>query len=527
MQEEQKQEKNKKSFVDEVWDFLASVKLAVITFCLIGLSSIVGTILEQNAEYYKNIQILSSFVGESYAPAAYRIFESLGFMDMYHTWWFIGFQMLFAVNLIICSLDRIPPVWRAAREKAKPLKEEQFKGFPIKSELMLGGAPEANKEKLAAFMKSAGFRKFETEAEPDGGYQLYANKQPYSRLGIYITHLSILVILIGAVLGVFIGFKGYLNIPEGWSYPIAFGRVALTQEQDRERDLIIDAVMEAQGNVQAAAARLGVDEKRLRGRMSALGVEDLGFSVRLDDFEVEFYEPYDTPKEYASQLTVIEGGKEIIHKRIEVNSPLIHKGYTFYQSSYSRFGRPQDYTYKLKAAANGAAAEELSLKMNEPFTVPGSDIEVSIVDFSPSAGMDKSGKVYTYNEDLMNNPAVRLYINSGGVEYYKWIWKRVPQTWNVSENIKIELRDVWGSQFTGLQVRKDPGVWVVYLGCLIMGVGLYMAFFMSHRRIWVRAASSGKGGTRLTLAASAHKNREGFERTVHESISKLTEGGSK
>jgi len=287
--------------------------------------------------------------------------------------------------------------------------------------------------------------------------------------------------------------------------------------------------METGGNVAAAASKLSVDEKRLRGRMSALGLEDLGFSVRCEDFEVEFYEGRgDMPREYASTLTVIDSGKEVIKDlRIEVNSPLIYKGYTFYQSSYSRFGRPQDYVYKIRASGSGATPEAMNVKWNETFKVPGTAIEATIVDFSPSAGMDESGRVYTYNEDMMNNPAVRLKITSGKTEFYKWIWQRFPQTWAVSESVNIELDDVWGSQFTGLQVRRDPGVWVVYLGCLMMGIGLYMAFFMSHRRIWVRATTGDKGRTRVTVAATAHKNREGFERTVHESISKLTEGGNK
>ena len=32
---------------------------------------------------------------------------------------------------------------------------------------------------------------------------------------------------------------------------------------------------------------------------------------------------------------------------------------------------------------------------------------------------------------------------------------------------------------TCLQVAKDPGVWIVYLGCFLMLAGLYVAFFMS------------------------------------------------
>ncbi len=87
--------------------------------------------------------------------------------------------------------------------------------------------------------------------------------------------------------------------------------------------------------------------------------------------------------------------------------------------------------------------------------------------------------------------------------------------------------DIWGAQYTGLQVRNDPGVWIVYYGCSLIGLGLYMAFFMSHRRIWLKLkASGGKGGgTTVMLAATANKNREGFERKVDQAISQLNNGG--
>ncbi|HWR58307.1 MAG TPA: cytochrome c biogenesis protein ResB, partial [Thermodesulfovibrionales bacterium] len=80
--------------------------------------------------------------------------------------------------------------------------------------------------------------------------------------------------------------------------------------------------------------------------------------------------------------------------------------------------------------------------------------------------------------------------------------------------------------YTGLQVRKDPGVGVVYFGCLAMSVGLYIAFFMSHRRIWIRLTEE-KGSTRVVIGASTNKNRQSFEKKIDKLavfLSKPTEG---
>ncbi len=62
---------------------------------------------------------------------------------------------------------------------------------------------------------------------------------------------------------------------------------------------------------------------------------------------------------------------------------------------------------------------------------------------------------------------------------------------------------------TGLQVCKDPGVWVVYIGCGLMLLGLVIAFFMSHKRIWLFIKKD-KDGVSILLTGSANKNRVGF-----------------
>jgi len=68
---------------------------------------------------------------------------------------------------------------------------------------------------------------------------------------------------------------------------------------------------------------------------------------------------------------------------------------------------------------------------------------------------------------------------------------------------------------TGLQVAKDPGVWVVYVGCTLMLAGLYIAFFLSHRRIWLILRPEDTG-TLVEMKGSANKNRTAFEKQFHE-----------
>ncbi|KJU87151.1 ResB-like protein [Candidatus Magnetobacterium bavaricum] len=80
--------------------------------------------------------------------------------------------------------------------------------------------------------------------------------------------------------------------------------------------------------------------------------------------------------------------------------------------------------------------------------------------------------------------------------------------------------DNWGYQYTGIQVRKDPGVWIVYLGCICMTLGLYFAFFISHKKIWVLLVNN-KGKVDIKIAAYAHKHKGTFETNIDTAFGPL------
>jgi cytochrome c biogenesis protein len=80
----------------------------------------------------------------------------------------------------------------------------------------------------------------------------------------------------------------------------------------------------------------------------------------------------------------------------------------------------------------------------------------------------------------------------------------------------LQYRGGQESVYTGLQVAKDPGVWVVWLGCLMMLLGIFVAFLMSHRRIWVRVENQ-----TVTIAGNASKDQGGFQLFLERFVTKL------
>lgn len=518
------EEGKNQTFVDKIWSFFSSITLAVVLIALIAITSIVGTIIEQNAPPEKNLALIERLFGEHLTPTLYNFFEQTGFMDMYHSWWFVTLLLLLSANLIICSLDRLPRILKLVREQIKPLSEEQFKNIG-KKEIVLKGKLEKTKDVVGTALKRGGFNLLETKEA--NGYQLYSEKGNYTRLGIYITHLSILLIFIGALIGIFFGFKGFMELPEGESRSFAFTRRgAFTRQEESAIEMILRALQATEGSSLKAARQLGMDEKTLRTKMKRYGIFPLDFSIKCDNFSVDFYGRSSMPKEYKSWLTVIKDGREVIKKTIVVNDPLTYNGISFYQSSYGIV--PNAYgEFILKITSKTGVSESRQMHLNDRFIIPGTDIEGVLKDFSPALSFDERGRPFTLKKEQMDNPAVFIeFSEKGQTKYSGWLMKRHPETWSLPDGHIVEFVDVWGVEYTGLQVRRDPGVWVVYLGCAVMSIGLYIAFFMSHKRIWVRLVEE-RNNTRIIFATTANKNRPAFERKIDKMIALLSKSSTK
>jgi cytochrome c biogenesis protein len=66
-------------------------------------------------------------------------------------------------------------------------------------------------------------------------------------------------------------------------------------------------------------------------------------------------------------------------------------------------------------------------------------------------------------------------------------------------------------EYTGLQVTRDPGVWIVWVGSGLMIIGLIISFFFSHQRVWAKIPKSSEG--EIILAGSTNKNKVAFEKS--------------
>jgi len=433
-----------KSFSDQLWDFFCSLKLAIVTLILLATTSIIGTIVEQGLSPQEFMQ------KTGWSESSAKILDTLQFFDMYHSWWFLSLMGLFAVNLICCSIKRLPRIIKIVNEPTLVADDGLFRTFSNKEELKVSGSIESVRDKVIAFLGKSFAAPVVTEQ--DGSIYLFSQKGAYSRFGVYVTHASILIIFVGAMIGNIWGYKAYVNIEEGGSRNAVW----------------------------------------IRGQQEPFPI---GFDLRCDRFEVSFYEGGNRPKDFVSDLVVLQDGKEVMSKTIEVNDPLTYNGLTFYQSSYGPAGEPS-FTFRVKERATGEEVT-VSLRQGQHVALPG--------------GRSFAVNQYWPNYDRFG-PAAQIHVNTADGRHGNplIVFKQYPAfDEKRGGDYSFTLLDHQQRYYTGLQVAKDPGVWVVWLGCLLMVVGSCGAFFLSHRRLWVEIKPLEKGiGVRL--GGNAHRNQPAF-----------------
>jgi cytochrome c biogenesis protein len=426
---------------NSIWDFFASVKLALSTLFLLSITSIIGTIIPQKETAQQYI--------ERYGEATANLFQILSFTpDMYSSVWFQSLLGLLCFNIIICSLDRFPGVWRQIKADNLNTPLNRLEKMTPQHQWQSHNPPESVASSLKSSLNTSGWKA--EERTVDNGILLFAQKGAMTRTGVYIVHASILVIFIGAIIGSALGFKGSVMLPE-----------------TRATDKIYTF------DTQTPVA--------------------LGFEVRCDRFNIEFYDN-GMPKSYRSHLTVLENGKVVKEKAIVVNDPLVHKGITFYQSSYQPY---QEFMLTITNKKTGVS-ETAIVSYQEQHSFKESGLRSGIIN-AEGRGENISRMKIWFTDDK-GEPSL-FWLDDGEQV-------TVERTTN---NYTVSAKQMYA---TGLQVAKDPGVWTVYTGCFMMILGLIVAFFMSHQRIWLYIREEEDNTSSILMAGNANKNKAGFESTL-------------
>jgi len=285
------------------------------------------------------------------------------------------------------------------------------------------------------------------------GNSLYARKGIAGRIGPIIVHASMLIILAGSIWGSITGFVAQEMIPSGQTFLVKN---------------IVDA-----GPL--AAAQVPQD-----------------WAVKVNRFWID-YTPEGGIDQFYSDLSVVDKqGTEVDRQTIYVNKPLRHQGVTFYQTDW------------------GISAVKFQFNNSPIFQLP-------------MAQLDTNGKGRIWGTWIPTKPDLSEGVSlitkdlQGTLLIYDATGKlistvRSGMTTEVN-GVKLKILEVIGS--TGLQIKADPGIPIVYAGFGLLMLGVIMSY-ISHSQIWA-LEQNGK----LYIGGRTNRAQVAFEREIIDVLQAL------
>ncbi|OCR02439.1 cytochrome C biogenesis protein CcsB [Oscillatoriales cyanobacterium USR001] len=287
------------------------------------------------------------------------------------------------------------------------------------------------------------------------GNTIYARKGIIGKIGPIIVHASMLIILAGAIVGMMTGFIAQEMIPSGQLFQIRN---------------IVDAGPWAKGQIP----------------------KDWG--LRVNRFWID-YTPDGNIDQFYSDLSVLDNeGKEVDRQTIHVNKPLKYRGVTLYQADWS--------------------IDSVRLRVNNS---PILQLPMALLDTQGRGRIwgtwiptkaDLSEGISLVTNDLQGT--LLVYGNDGNL-------LTTIRTGMATEinGVMLTIEEIVGS--TGLQVKADPGIPIVYTGFGLLMLSVLMSY-VSHSQIWALQKSD-----RLFVGGRTNRAQVSFEREICEILDKLTE----
>lgn len=415
--------------ISELISTFQSIQLAIVLIALLAVGTIIGVRFPQEGAV--DPQQIEKAYGYTY-----QYFKTLGFFNVFSSFWFVTLQVLFFFSLLIGSFKWLKPAYLAATQvNFLPVSWLQSKldAFSL-SQPVTANTPEELNQQITQLLKKQGYK-----VHSQNNSEFYAHKGSITRLGPAIAHVGILLCLIAGFYGLLTGFKAlHLINPKEPAFAI-------------ERSIIFNTNM---------------PQPFWQGQVPQ-------WKVAVDDFKIDFYKNKpNIPKQYYSSLRIVdEQGKTLAAKDISVNHPLIYDNVSIYQASYQPTG---SFNVKINGQPELLAVND---KFNDRNVcvkrLPDGRSLILFPFFAAQDGVPEDFAVFfvrgsktDVRGDGQMPPNTRLK----------------PGQRATVEGIKVEYL---GPQYsTGLQIKKAPEVGIMYFSYLIISIGAILCFF-TQRQIWL------------------------------------------
>ncbi|CAH1210502.1 Cytochrome c biogenesis protein CcsB [Paenibacillus plantiphilus] len=484
-------QKSNPSVIDRIWNFFSSVKIAVRLIVITLLAAIIGTIFTQENAFV-------SFDPTTYYEEKYgwigKVYYELGLSNTYESWWFIGLLVMIGTSLVICSLDRVLPLYRALS------RQQTRKHIEFLSRQKTVYADDIKGDEAAWIAQFADQLKRKRYRVTIDGSAMLAEKNRFSRWGPYINHIGLIIFLLAVLLRTIPGWSmdNYVSIPEG----------------------------------------------------EIVQVPDTSYYIKNEKFTVDYYKDEELPPElkgipraklYETRAVLYTCTancdepypraelEEVTRHNIIVNHPLSYKGLKAYQFGFDDTPRLKTVEPVLVDKETGKTYGPFELDMRNPklvYTLGEYTLELrqKYMDFT----LDAEGNPTTKSREP-NAPAFIFLLKGGdlqpeGVPYMYFPKQNDKERFSqdlingeVGQRFEIKVPSMEGVTFMGvvssLNIRTDNAMPYIWVGAGIFMFGVLIGTYWQHRRIWIRIDEG-----RLLLGAHTNKNNYGMRADVASAL---------
>jgi cytochrome c biogenesis protein len=441
-------------------NFFTSVRVAITLLIILICASIIGTLIPQGRsaqEYLVRYGQLSTLL------------QRLQFTRLYHSFWFMTVLTLLALNIIVCTLERLFPKFRRTFRSKVETEPKNILVLKIKDKFKVGLTLAEARHEIKKELTHRHYRLKEAEAEKKHSFT--ARKRALGWFGSDIVHLGVLIILAGGILSGLSSFQKDLTFTEN----------------------------------------------------QTLSIPGAHFSIRLDKFITEYY-PNGSVKDWKSYLTIIEAENPVYQKAVEVNHPLNYRGYVFYQSGYGWDWEHPSLEIWVKKKQDPAYLQKVWLRVGEKTALEGQGLEFNALQFIPDFVLDEKNQPIARSMEP-NNPAAFIEGWQGAEKIFSgWVFAKFPDFSRLHSaketDISLELKDVQAPTYSVIQMAKDPGVSFIWIGCALLMAGLFLAFYWPTRELKI-ILEANQGKTEVSAGGIAVKNREAFQTEFSSIINAL------
>ncbi len=470
-----------KTIVDKIWNFFSSVKVGIWIIVLLLVASALGTVYPQEL-YIPPAMNPADFYEQEYGITG-RLYYQLGFHNLYGSWWYMILIAMLGISLIICSIDRVVPLYKALKKQGVT-RHESF----LKRQRVYGKNSVENIDKDFETVKAKLKKKHYSVREENGN--ILAEKGRFSRWGPYVNHCGLILFLIGAMLrfvpGMYVDEVLWIREGETASVPGTHGKYYLESKQ-----FLVE-----------------VYEKGKEKEVFEEAIELAGNAMVVKNYQtdVTLYERTDE---------IIPGVepelKEIKSHEIRVNEPLKHDYYAFYQVDYklNEFGT---MSFNMIDKDTDEDFGTLTINLRDPQETY--DLEngyrVELASYFPDFFFNDKGEPATKTK-IPNNPAFVFKMFAPDKPEGEISFVAIQQNIEpMGDNkYKMAFAGIETKNVSGLTVRRDFTLWILAVGGAIFMIGVIQGSYWHHRRIWIQRKNN-----EVIVAGHTNKNWFGLKNEI-------------